>query len=343
MTHLTGWAFLAAVQSLMPDTVTLQGTIVAAGTDRPLPFSIVEISPGPAQRFTDGDGAFSFYRLPSGTYRVRVRQIGYRPRDTTVTLRGDDAPLRISLLRLAVRLPAMTVTGTTTCVTPGPPDPALNPELAVVFDQLLENARRHVLLADSYPHRYQTQRTFTSVVGRRRNGVATVDTMMHESWVRWAYVPGHVVGPPDRNNDRLVRLMTLPDFADSAFVTHHCFWLAGRDTLEGDGYIRVDFAPGPAVRTPDVAGAAYLDSLTYQLAFTNVRLTRPEQVERGVRSLEAISHFSEVLPGIPIRDRVRSVQEYGLARRTLPADALRRVEEQQLLSVDFLRPVVPNQ
>lgn len=342
MTSLAGWALVAAAQSLTPDTVTLRGTIVAAGTDMPLPFSIVELSPVPAQRFTDHDGAFSFFRLKSGTYRLRVRQIGYRPRDTTVTLQAGTAPLRIRMLRLAIRLSAITVTGTTKCVRPGPPNPVLNPQLADVFDQLLENARRYTLLADSYPHRYSARRQFTNVDRRQRREVVRVDTTRHESWTRWRYAPGNVVGPPDGSNERAVRLLTLPDFADSAFVNHHCFWLAGRDTLEGEGYIRVDFAPGPAIRTPDVAGAAYLDSLTYQLEFTNVRLTRPEEVERGVRSLEAISHFSEVLPGIPLRDRVRSVQEWS-SRRTRTADALRRVEEQHLLSVDFLRPVVTNQ
>ena len=77
--------------------LTLRGTIVAAGTQTPLPYTIVELVTAFSQRFTDQGGAFSFSGLTAGTYRLRVRQIGYRPVDTTLTVGAGDARVTIHL------------------------------------------------------------------------------------------------------------------------------------------------------------------------------------------------------------------------------------------------------
>ncbi|MSR06032.1 MAG: hypothetical protein EXR93_03035 [Gemmatimonadetes bacterium] len=335
-------ATLVRAQSVAPDTVTLRGTIVAAGTVTPLPFSVVELVTSYAQRFTDQLGAFTFSGLVPGRYRLKVRQIGYRPVDTTLTITAGEGPISIPMLRLAIRLAAMSVTGRTTCERPGLPDPSLNPDLSAVFDLLLENARRFKLLADAYPYRSNTLRTFTTVDRQNRHQVTAVDTLLRESWTRWDYRPGQVVGPPDLDNEMMVRLPTLRDFADSAFVNAHCFWLVGRDTLEGAGYMRIDFAPTASMTFPDVQGTAYLDSLTYQLRFLALRLTRAERVNKDA-GLAATARFQEVLPGIPVVDRVRSVQAYlPRAVRRDRALPLSRIEEQRLLSINFLRPIDPN-
>ena len=337
------WVARGAAQAA-PDTVTLRGVIVAAGLDTPVPYSIVELAPTFSQRFTDQSGEFAFVGLARGVYRLRARQIGYRPMDTLITVGPGLPAVRLQLLHLAIRLPAITVTGRTTCVRPGRPDAEVDPGLAAVFDQVLENAQRFTLLADSYPHRYSASRSFTMIDHARRHQVVSVDTVLRESWTRWRYTPGRVVGPPDASNERPMRLPTLPDFADSAFVNAHCFWLVGRDTIEGQAFIRVDFAPGPALTFADVAGTVYLDSLSFQLEVTTIRLTRPEQVLREGASLEATSRFREVYPGIPLLERVRAVQSYGVLHqsRAAPDAPLARVEEQTLLTVGFLRPLVPD-
>jgi len=288
-----------------------------------------------SRRFTDQTGAFTFAGVAPGTYHLLARQIGYTPLDTVLAVLADSAPvLRIALSHMAIQLPPVTVTGKTTCGTAGPVGA---PELAAVFDQLLENARRFELLADSFPHRFRIERIFTTVDRQGRNEVSQVDTFERESSFRWPYRPGRIVGPPTGplNNDRLVRLPSLSDFADSTFVDAHCFRLVGRDTLAGSTFIRVDFAPVAALRSTDVEGAAYLDPVTYQIRYTTVRLTRPERGIPGVAAMVATIHFSEIAPGILLHDHVRSVETFAWSHT--PAE---RIEEQRLLGVHFLRALI---
>jgi carboxypeptidase family protein len=327
----------APLAAQQPGTVTLRGTVVAAETGQPLPFSIVALVPVARQTFTTGAGEFSFHRLAPGSYRLLARQIGYTPWDTVIVLgpASDTAVvLRVALLHVAIELPPITARAAG-CVSPGAPDSAGAPELAGVFGQVLENARRFALLASAYPYRSRVERTFSSVdrEGRRRAGAA--DTIEERSQEDRRYRPGDVVfwGTGDFAGQRLMRLPELRDFDDSAFVAVHCFELAGRDTLDGGTFVRLDFTPAAALRTADVAGAAYLDTATYQIRYTVVRLTRAGRAIRGVDSLVSTSRFREVVPGIVVRDWVRAITTP--TARYVP----RRLEEQRLLTVSFSRPL----
>jgi len=309
----------------------LHGTVVDAETGEPLAYSIVSLHPGAAEHFTDQAGAFTFTHVSAGTYRLVVRQIGYVPADTTVVVGPEsDLSIRITLRRVAVELPPITVTGALTCVQPGPPDAVVTPALASVFDQLLENARRYRLLVDSFPFSFVLERAYTST-GEAR----TVDTIGQTSAdERRRYRAGAVIewGTGPFAGDRIVRLPALDQFADSGFVHSHCFRLAGRDTTEGATFIRIDFEPAARIHSPDVAGAAYLDERSYQLRYTRVSLTRPERGLRGVLGLVATTRFREIVPGIVLHDHVRAVTR-------LPG-RMERVEEQRLLAVQFARPFV---
>ena len=186
---LLTWSQLALAQG------TLRGVVTAAETSEPLGFSIVTLVPTPGKRFTDPAGVFAFPNIPAGLYLLSIRQIGYTPRDTQIVVRDDAAPfLRIALRHLAVQLPAITVTGRSSCTRPGPPDRTATPALAIVFDQLLENARRLELLADSYPFRFRLERAFQSVSKRGDSLPAEVDTLNLESTeTRRPYHAGRVV------------------------------------------------------------------------------------------------------------------------------------------------------
>jgi Carboxypeptidase regulatory-like domain len=316
--------FLAALLSAPPGTV--HGTVVSAESSEPLAFSIVSLRPGLADKFTDGAGAFAFAGIEPGTYRLLVRQIGFTPAETTLVIGPDaDVTVRIALARVAVELPPITVTGALTCTQPGPPDAAVTPALAAVFDQLLENARRYRLLADSFP--------FTFVLERTDHSTAFIDTIAQTSaQERRRYRPGSVIawGEGPFRGQRVVRLPGLEQFADSAFVHAHCFRLAGRDTAEGEQFVRVDFEPAERLRSADVAGAAYLEEGTYQLRFTRVHLTKPQRALPGVVGLVATTRFRQIVPGIVLHDRVRAVTT--LKRRG------EQIEEQRLLDVHFVRP-----
>jgi hypothetical protein len=302
---------------------TVHGTVVSAETGDPLAFSIVSLRPTLDEHFTDEHGAFTFAGVLPGTYRLVVRQIGYTPADTTLVVTSDaDVVVHIVLRHVAVELPPITVTGELTCTQPGLPDAAATPALSAVFEQLLENARRYRLLADSFP--------FTFVIERRYE--AETDTVVQTSAQEHRYRPGRVIdwGKGDFRNQRVVLLPALQEFADSAFLQNHCFRLAGRDTLEGETFVRVDFEPATRLRSPDVAGAAYLEEGTYQLRYTRVSLTRAERSLPGVIGLVATTRFREIVPGIVLHDRVRAVTTL----RRLP----KMVEEQRLLAVQFMRP-----
>lgn len=307
---------------------------MTAETGEPLAFSIVALRPGLNEHFTDQTGTFTFTGITTGTYRLLVRQIGYVPAETTLVVGRDaDLSVRIALSRVGVELPPITVTGELTCIQPGPPDAAVTPALAAVFDQLLENARRYQLLADSFPFDFVLERTSYSASAARERPVLEVDTIAQTSAAeRRRYRPGTVVemGRGAWRDRRVVRLPALEEFADSAFVHNHCFRLAGRDTMQGETFIRIDFEPAARLRSPDVAGAAYLDLGSFQLRYTRVSLTRPERALRGVLGLVATTRFQEIVPGIVLHDRVRAVT-------TLPKQ-IERIEEQRLLAVTFRRP-----
>lgn len=310
----------------------LHGTVVDAETGEPLAYSIVSLHPGAAEHFTDQAGAFTFTHVSPGTYRLVVRQIGYVPADTTVVVGPEsDLSIRITLRRVAVELPPITVTGALTCVQPGPPDSVVTPALAAVFDQLLENARRYRLLADSFPFSFVLERAYSS----DRKPPFEVDTINQRSVdERRGYRPGHVIddGTGPWRDRRVVLLPGLEELADSAFVSAHCFRLAGRDTTEGETLIRVDFEPAATLRSSDVGGAAYLDMGSYQLRYTRVRLTRPQRDLPGVLGLVATVRFRQIAPGVVLQDHVRVV-------RTLPG-RIEQIEQQRLLSVHFQRPFV---
>ena len=289
---------------------------------------------------TDAYGAFVLSGLPPGRYRLLVRQIGYTPADTGVTIRGDsDVSVRIELTHLAIELPPVTVTGRTTCSQPGPPDRRLTPALAAVFDQLLENARRFELLADSHPFRFRHERTHRTVTLGADTVVAGVDSIEHASEEEFKrYQPGRVVdwGRGSFRDQRVVVLPALAHFADATFIGHHCFRLAGRDTIAGETLVRIDFEPTATLGSADLAGAAYLDSLTYQLRYTRVSLTRPERALPGTVALLATTRFREIAPGVVLHDHVYAVTTLPTPMRSsLPAQL---IEEQRLLSVRFLRP-----
>jgi hypothetical protein len=323
---------LAAVVSVPLGTV--RGTVVSAESGEPLGFSIVSLRPTLDEHFTDERGAFTFAGVAPGTYRLLVRQIGYLPADTTLVVTDDaDLLVHIVLRHVAVELPPITVTGELTCTHPGPPDAEATPALSAVFEQLLENARRYRLLADSFPFTFVIERTYQSLSTIPANSRLEIDTIAQTSaQERRRYQPGRVIdwGEGGFRGQRIVRLPALEEFADSVFLNTHCFRLAGRDTTEGETFVRVDFEPAARLRSPDVAGVAYLELGTYQLRYTRVRLTKAERSLPGVLGLEATTRFREIVPGIVLHDHVRAV--------TTLRRQLERVEEQRLMVVQFLRP-----
>jgi len=323
---------------------TLHGAVVAAGTGARIPFSVVVLEPGFPRQFTDEDGGFIFASVAPGPYRLLVRQLGYAPFDSTIALGPETPPLRIELHRLALRLDAITVAASVTCINPGPPDSAASPALAAVFGQLRQNAERSRLLLDAYPFRYTYVRELTDIV-RNGDDRTMTDTVVLRSDARWPYAPGRVVTEDEdsrRHRGRTVHVPILADFADDAFQRTHCFRYAGREPFEGHDMLRIDFSAAERLREPDVNGSAWLDPDTYQIHATTVTLTHLSRAAQGVTGWQATTVFRAIRPNLLVTDRV-SVVTSGLSFRG-PRAIVGRTEQKRLIAVAFLRalPAAPD-
>lgn len=340
---LTSW-LLTQLFSQQAPVFTLRGSVQSAETSEPIAYGIVEIA-DLAPRLTDEAGHFQIAGLRAGSYRVVVRQIGYLRFDSTIAIPlSSPAGIMVRLARVGVLLPAVTVTRSTECRKPGAPDPSVTPALATVFDQVVANARRMRLLADQRPHEMRIERILTDVELPLRKEVSVTDTLDVKSTDRWPYRPGQIVGRAGYEydiqgrwltraweNQTLIRLPTLEDFADSSFVGAHCFSLVGKDTLHGGTFIRIDFRPTIRIKASDVAGATYLDSTTYMAAYTVVQLTHPGQATKGLMSLVATSRFLEMMPGILVTGSI-------VARsQTRGENLVERTEEQRLIDIQLIR------
>ena len=335
MTYLL---LLAGAQLATAQQSSLRGTVVSAETGQPLSFSIVTLHPDGGRQFTDGAGTFVFAGPKPGAYLLSVRQIGYTPLDTQIVVGKDTVTtVRTALRHLAIELPPVTVTARE-CTDPGAPDPAAQPALAAFFGQLQESARRVQLLADSYPFHFRLEQTLRDVNRRGDSLRAVVRTLDLRSDNEPPYEPGRVVRPAwaPWQSALLVRTMTLDEFANAAFVKNHCFQLAGRDTIEGETLVRIDFEPATRLPWADMAGSVYLDSLTYHVRFTETSLTHPERSELAdIKAMTTRTRFDEIGPGIPLQQYLRAVTTFRFGGR------LSSVETQRLLEVRFNNRSVP--
>ena len=308
----------------------LQGTVVSAETAVPIGFSVVNLAPNAGKQFTDAAGTFRFAGIRAGTYLLSVRQIAYAPLDTVIVVTGDTTTVRLALRRLAIELPPITITAQGACTQPGPPDRTTDPALAAVFDQLVENARRLDLLDESHPLRVKLERRVSEVTWRGDSLSPTVERITFDRRdLRHPYYPGRVVEPGwgAFHDLTVVTIATLHELGDTVFHRTHCFQLAGRDTIEGETLVRIDFAPAARLRTSDIAGSAYLDSVTYRLRFTETSLTRPEWSGiRGLRSLVARTRFRDIAPGVAVQDFMRAVTTFGFGGVASRIETQRTIE-----------------
>ena len=328
-------------------TGTVRG-VVLAGPGEPVPYAVVAMPPRFTQRFTDESGAFSFSRVPAGTYRLQARQVGYKPVDTTVVVAASQTvSVTVVIERLTVRLEEITVVATRGCSQPGPPD-AGSPELAALFEQIAQYARQYKLLATQYQYRYRMVRTFSDLDEVGAVGWTRRDTVEYVSSAIAHYRPGSVVTTadlPGGTTTPAVVLPTMTEIADSLFQAHHCFSFSGK-VAEGDtGLVRFHFRPPDSLQAPDLAGDVDMDPRTYQVRRMTVSLTHPERAWDKMRSATSTITFAELMPNVVVQRSVESVQV--LAKPALLVAGAHYVarftENQALLDTHFLRPLPSRQ
>jgi Carboxypeptidase regulatory-like domain len=337
--------FLLAAARVMPAQEAggvLRGTVTdTAGTA--VPYALVRILGLGSEQFTGGRGGFGATGLPPGAYRVQVRQVGFQPFDSTVTVATGGTAVRVVLRPLAIRLDELSILAPGLCTDPGPPDPATSPELATIFTQLRENARRFMVLADSYPFLYFIERTFNDLTDNGEVVWSATDTVEYRSDSRGRYRAGDVLEPgvtARGRRERTVRLPSLPDLADSSFHANHCFAFGGVREQNGERLLRVSFRAAERLTGPDIDGEADLDPESYQLRYFTFQLTRPARALPSLRSLGGTMALLALHPNIVVPGSIRSVQVSSPTFVLLvDRPVTRHLEHQRLIRVHFLRPL----
>ncbi|MEO7368898.1 MAG: carboxypeptidase regulatory-like domain-containing protein [Gemmatimonadaceae bacterium] len=325
--------------TIVPGAVTISGTIVAQGTGRPIPFSTVRLEPIGRERFTDKEGAFVYYAVAPGKYKLHVRQVGYLPEDTTFIVSAR-VPLNVvvTMNRIAAALDEVKVTAPPRlCLVPNDFGAVADSELSIVLEEAKKNAEREQLLRRTYPFEYKIAQTHDTYDIDARNHALQYDTADFRSDDSWRYKRGKIV-TNDRNklfgNVRLMRLPTLSDLADRSFLTNHCFKYAGVVDQNGARTHRIDFSPDSLLIAPDVEGSIFMDSATYKIRRAEFRLTRGGTVKPAILGMEVTTTYREILPNVSLFDEIRSTQPLGAIKPG--GNRIESREAQQLLSFRFL-------
>jgi hypothetical protein len=317
---------------------TLTGTVLAEATSQPLPYSTVTVEPIGRERFTDQAGVFIYYAVMPGKYKVRIRELGYIPLDSTVTLTAGNSHPVFSLVRVANTLADVQVSAPPRlCIVPEENGFVADGDLATVLGEARKNAERERLLRRTYPFEFKLAQQHDMYDVKDSTHRIVYDTTTFRSDDDWRYRKGRVVSG-DRSkvfgDVRVMRLPTLIDFADTRFLTAHCFKYSGISEEDTIPTHRIDFAPLPEIVAPDVEGSIFIDSATYLIRRAEFRLTKGGSIKPAILAMTVTTTYREVLPNVALFDEIKSIQPLP---RSNPGDhATEFRETQQLLTFRFL-------
>jgi hypothetical protein len=325
---------------LLPAVVAAQsgglaGSVVADDTGEPIPYAVIGITRG-GSFFTNDAGKFVVSGLAPGTIELQIKHPGYIETSFSVTIAASRVDtIDIRLVRLAVKLDAVATRSWPACLTPGPPPVARDSTLARILDQMRLNAGQFRLLAQEYPFVYTMDIERSRLL--RRNKKVVVDETT-QSVIKGegadSYTPGHVLARVGM--DWLFTIPTLSQLGDSSFLTTHCFHFGGTEPLNDSTVIRVDVVASARISEPDVNGSIYLDPVTFQVRRTALSLSKiPVQYE-NIQSMDIVTDFREILPGIAVIGHVLLTQTVK-PKFTGKYDEL--YETQDLIGMKFLRAI----
>jgi Carboxypeptidase regulatory-like domain len=283
----------------------LVGRVLYQQTTAGVPYATVTLNPGAISRFTDSTGAFSFVRLAPGVYRVRARQIGFTPFDTTVRVLPLPTVTTVNLrLRHVVRLAQVTVRAKAPreCTNPGVPDSTVDPALALLFSQMNENIVRMRILMTDYPYRFRRIDDYLEREAGHADRRVETDTLELDSWEEVRYAPGEVLTSGYKHGQpaEYLHLVQFQDLTERSFEDNHCFHLVD----DPSGLERIDFRPRSSLQTPDIEGSVYIDPEKMIVRHATFHLTLPR---RPIHDWTYSSTFNEVVPLVPVVQRFHSV------------------------------------
>ncbi len=277
--------------------------VVTAPEGQPLGYSVVAVPARGIERFTSAQGAV-VVPVDPGPLLLRVKRLGFTPKDTTILV--TDAmtqAVTVALARVTFRLAEVRVVDWPPCTAPGLAE--ADAQVRGIVDQLRQNAERYRLLVRTYPFIYTMRREFGERSADGSYVAQAVSTLPLESTSDWSYRPGTLVArqqtlAPGRRGEWIMRIPTISDLAEDAFVDAHCFHVAGIEEKEGQRLLRVDMVAADALKSVDVHAAAWLDPEDYQLRHASFTLTRPPPQVRGLLALVTRVRYRELLPFVPV-------------------------------------------
>jgi len=334
----------AAAQTAGDSSGKIVGRVLYAGRDAPVGFASVTLSPPGRSRFADSAGRFAIVQIPPGFYHVKARQIGFSPFDTLVEVRPAPAVTTLTLrLKHVPVLQRITTRAKAPkeCIAPGVPDSSVDPELAMLFQQVRENVVRLRILTNEYPFRFRREDEYFERSGRGPDVMTQADTIEGESWHEEPYEPGQVVvNGNDQHGQpgQFMHLVQFQDLADKAFEDTHCWRIADRDPNDDSEHplVRLDFRPAAAMGFPDIEGSIYIDPDRYIVKHARFHLTRSGMTSPPIHDWTYYSSFREIVPLVPV---VSGFQSFVQAGR--PGTM---VEEGRLIDVSYVHdaPIDPS-
>lgn len=298
----------------------------------PLGYSVVALPTLGIERFTGANGAVAIVVPGAGPQRLVVKRLGFTPKDTVIVV--SDAlsqVVTVRLERVSFRLDAVRVVAWPPCRRPGLRDATR--EVRGIIDQLRQNAERYRLLTRSYPFLYVMQREFGhretdgSYVAESRSVVPVSATP------GWIYRPGTLVAREPTTTDWIMRIPSIGDLAEQAFVDNHCFHVAGLEEKDGARLLRIDIVAAARLRSVDANVVVWLDPTDFQLRHATYTLSKAPPQVRGLLRSTASARYRELLPFVPVLELLVAENTVQQGRARTATRVL--IERQTLQSVRY--------
>jgi hypothetical protein len=281
---------------------TLVVTVVDSGARYPLANAdVIDLATG-QHRLTDESGQTRITWPSNGELRIRVRQVGYQPRQRTlIEANTPNAAATFAMSKVAYVISTVNALGHCSAA----PDPRFVEQSVAVLDQLKQGAEKYDQFREHYPFEATVERRTAAVEpnGSVNRIVSIKEKFRSENWEA-RYKPGDIIRY--EGGSFRVPLLFLSTLADSVFWEHHCFVARGVESYQGARVVRLEFSPSTDVRGADYEGSALLDSATSYLLRIDFRLANLHEWH-GPTKLDGFITFMSPSPFVMVPDTTGAI------------------------------------
>ena len=263
------------------------------------PVANAEVTAEGRRGLTEAKGEVRIQWPASGSVSVRVRQLGFRYVQRTLTrdpasTSAEDTVV-VAMARAAFALPQVATVDRARCREER--DAGRRARSEAAMELLRFGAEQYGTFRRRYPFRLTLERRTQS--GEPGRFGARVEKSTEETTsAEWGdrYFPGRVIQRTGASS-WFVPLLFVTALADSAFWDRHCFTARGVESHEGHRVIRLDFVPALGIGDAEWEGAAWIDSAANVLRRVEFRLTKLNGSD-GPRRFEGYTVFTTPSPYI---------------------------------------------